>query len=144
MASLRLGGKERSDVLSCHLPAFFGAVAAYFGTMTAMVGFVLFTFLGTGVADVGTGSAEQDGVLASHAHEVCSGKTGYSTFTVKLEASDKHLYIGFAQTGRRAVLTFGGACYAGVNTGLEFFVTHDLGVFGGLLCKTILNFNAIG
>lgn len=115
-------------MLRCHLPAFFGALAACFGTAAAMVGLVFFAFFGAGVADIGTGSAEQGSVLASHAHEVRSRKTRYRTFAVKLEASGKHLYIGFAQAGRSTVFTFGCACYAGVNTGLEFFVTHDLGV----------------
>ena len=78
-------------MLCCHLAALFGAVAACFGTTAAMVGLVLFTFFSTSIADIGTRSAEHGGVLASHAHEVCGGKTGYSTFTVKLEASGEHL-----------------------------------------------------
>ena len=78
-------------MLCCHLPALFGAVAACFGTTAAMVGLVLFTFFGAGIADVGTRSAEHGGVLTAHAHEVYSGKTGYCTFAVELEASGEHL-----------------------------------------------------
>jgi hypothetical protein len=105
----------------------FGTFVAGFGTFGAMFHvFVLFTFCGAGVADIGADTADLLGFAAAQAHELRGAVADGGAFHIKLDTFCHHLHVFFLETGRGAMITDGGTTQASVYALLKFVVAHNL------------------
>ena len=93
----------------------FGAPAAGFGTLLAMVVVlgVFFTFVGAGFADMGAKFADIGCVCAATSHERDGYIADFGAVAVEPDAGRHHQYVLLAQTGFGAGIAGNGASLAG-------------------------------
>ena len=81
---------------------------------------------GTRFADLGTNAADLCGEARAPAHEGRGRPTDGRAVAVEPDALGHHLHVGLTEASSGAVLALLGAALAGVDTGFEFVVSHDV------------------
>jgi hypothetical protein len=80
-------------VLFLHSPALVGARNTFFSTFLAMFHVMHFTFTRARFTNVGTCAAKQRSMSTADRHQFRRRPANRSTFAVKLDTADHHLYI---------------------------------------------------
>jgi len=83
------------------------------------------TFLAAGFAKRRTHATQLRRKFATARHERSGNPAYFRAIGIEAYAALHHLYVGFAQTGHRAVIACRGTGITGIDTGAEFFVGHD-------------------
>ena len=94
--------------------------------MLAVIHWMLSTFVGAGLADVGAQGAELGRELTAARHEARRQAADLGAVDVGRNAARHHLDIVFAKAGSGALVTGERTRIAGVDTFLEIFVGHGV------------------
>lgn len=107
-----------------HLAALIGAVAAGLSTLLTMIMLVLFTLVGTGIANFRTQFADAVSKLRAPAHQRSGSPADGSAIAIGFDAVGHFRHVRFTQARISTTLAFLSTFDTRFDTSLKFLVRH--------------------
>ena len=116
--------RKSRRILTSHLPAFCFTLAAYVGTLLAVIIFMTVALCSTRSTYISTYPANIPCFRAVQTHQLGSSEANSRTFHVKLNTFGHHARMFFQGTGMCTMIANSCATQAGINTGFVSVIIH--------------------